>query len=67
MEQHTMRYILTIKNAQAKTTLELSYNMWSQVRECAGLLQRGVEEHYTFNIQIYDNETKRVVYNENTY
>ena len=62
-----MRYLLTIKNHEGRTVVELSYDMWSQVRESAGLLARGVAETFTFNVQIYDNQEKRVVYNENTY
>lgn len=62
-----MRYTLTVKNHAAKTVVVLSYNMWSKVREAAGLMHDGVAEDFTYNIQIYDNETKKVIYNENTY
>ena len=62
-----MRYTLMIKNNDGKTVVVLSYDMWSQIREMAGLLQKGVAEHYTYNVQIYDNTTKLVVFNENTY
>lgn len=62
-----MRYTLTVKNHDGKTVLVLSYKMWSKVRETAGLMHDGVAEDYTFNIQIYDNEMKQVVYNENSY
>lgn len=62
-----MRYTLTIKNNDGKTVVVLSYNLWAQARECAELLYKGVAEDFTYNIQIYDNNTKSVVYNQNTY
>lgn len=60
-------YTLTIKNNDGKTVVELTYDVWSKVREMAGLLQHGVAEYHTYNVQIYDNAAHKVVFNENTY
>jgi hypothetical protein len=62
-----MRYTLIITNHEARKVVELSYDLWSAVREMAGTLINGVAETFTYNVQIYDNQEKRVIFNENTY
>lgn len=62
-----MQYILTIKNHEGKTVVELNYKFYSTARAAADDIKTGVAETFTYNVQIYDTIEKRVIYNENTY
>lgn len=62
-----MQYILTIKNHEGKTVVELNYTLYATARIAAEHITNGVAETYTYNVQIYDTIEKRVIYNENTY
>lgn len=62
-----MRYTLTMTDHNNNIIFAMDYAMWSQVRECAGLLQRGTSVNgRTFDIAIMDNESKRIVWEDAT-
>lgn len=57
-----MQYTLIIKDANARTILEMDFDLWSTVRVTAGNLERGYSTNGEYDIQIYDNFAKQIAY-----